>query len=150
MRSIHVSEVIACPPSEVYAVASDPDRLPEWASGLAQSKVKREGDVLVAESPMGRVEVEFVATNDLGVIDHDVTLPSGDVVNNPVRVLAHPDGSEVLFTIRQLEMTDEELEHDATTVREDLQRLKALLEGTVLEGPGHERTRDERTRDEGR
>ena len=87
------------------------------------------GDALVADSPMGEVVVRFVPRNDFGVADHDVTLPSGETVNNPFRVLAHPDGAEVLFTVRQLAMGDEEFERDCRLVAADLDRLAALLEG---------------------
>lgn len=128
MQSRHVSQVIHRPASEVYDFAADPANLARWASGLAQSPIRQEGDQLLVESPMGEVTVRFVPRNGLGVLDHDVTLPTGATVTNPVRVLAHPDGAEVLFTIRQLGMTDEEFERDARTVTEDLARLKSLLE----------------------
>ena len=77
---------------------------------------------------MGTVTVRFVPPNDYGVIDHDVTLPTGSTVTNPVRVLAHPDGSEVVFTLRQLDLTDEEFDRDAATVAADLARLADLVE----------------------
>lgn len=129
IASRHVSTLIHRSPQEVYAFAAEPDNLPRWAAGLAQSEVTREGDdLLLVDSPMGRVTVRFVPRNDLGVLDHDVTLPSGTVVTNPVRVLAHPAGSEVLFTVRQIELTDEELERDVRLVERDLATLKELLE----------------------
>jgi hypothetical protein len=128
MRSRHLSRVIAASPAVVQAVASDPDRLPEWAAGLAKAAVTRDGGDLLVESPMGRVRVRFVPPNDLGVIDHDVVLPTGETVTNPVRVLAHPDGAEIVFTVRQLGMTDEEFERDCGMVEADLQRLAALVE----------------------
>lgn len=124
MRSHHVSRVISASPEAVYEYASNVDNLPRWAAGLAQSEVVREGDVLVVESPMGRVTVRFVERNDLGVLDHDVTLPSGTVVTNPVRVLAHPDGAEVVFTVRQIELTDDEFARDIQLVAADLERLE--------------------------
>ena len=129
MRSHHVSRVVAAPPHEVYDVAADPANLPRWASGLAQAEVEVRGDVLVVQSPMGEVTVRFVPRNDLGVLDHDVTLPDGTVVTNPFRVLAHPDGSEVLFTVRQLGLTEEEFERDCATVAQDLEALGSLVEG---------------------
>ena len=129
MDSRHVSTVIRRPASEVYAYAADPDHLPDWAAGLAEGELTREGDTLLVDSPMGRVSVRFVPPNEYGVLDHDVTLPSGTVVTNPVRVLAHPDGAEVLFTVRQIELTDAELEGDVAKVAADLARLKAILEG---------------------
>ncbi|MGK2876913.1 MAG: SRPBCC family protein [Nocardioides sp.] len=131
MRSRHVSTVIAATPEAVYAFAADPENLPKWAAGLAEADVKRDGDLLFVESPMGQVTVRFVPTNDLGVLDHDVTLPTGAVVTNPLRMLAHPDGAEVIFTLRQLDMSDEDFERDAAMVEADLARLKAILESHV-------------------
>jgi hypothetical protein len=128
MRSRHVSEVIRRSPDEVYAYAGNPDHLPRWASGLAQSEVRRDGDDLVVRSPMGNVRVRFVARNHLGVLDHTVTLPDGAQVLNPVRVVAHPEGAEVLFTVRQLGMSDEQFDADVAAVAADLARLRELLE----------------------
>ena len=128
MQSRHLSTVIHRVAADVYAYAADPDNLPVWAAGLAEGEIVRDGDALWVESPMGRVGVRFVPRNDLGVLDHDVTLPSGTVVTNPVRVLSHPHGAEVLFTVRQVELSDEQLEDDCRRVAEDLARLKAVLE----------------------
>lgn len=127
MISRHVSRVIAASPNAVYEFASDPDNLPRWAAGLARTEVVREGDALVVDSPMGRVTVRFVPRNEYGIVDHDVTLPSGTTVTNPVRVLAHPEGAEIVFTIRQLELTDDEFDRDTRMVEEDLDRLARLL-----------------------
>jgi hypothetical protein len=128
MKSRHVSRVISVSPELVYEFASNPDNLPKWAAGLAKTEVVREGDVLLVDSPMGKVTVRFVPLNEYGVIDHDVTLPSGTTVTNPVRVLAHPEGSEILFTIRQIELTDDEFDRDIEMVEGDLERLKRLME----------------------
>jgi len=58
-----------------------------------------------------------------------VTLPSGDVISNPMRVVPSGDGSEVTFSLRrQPGMTDEDFERDEGLVRADLARLKGLLE----------------------
>lgn len=129
MVSRHISTVIRASRDAVYDFARDPANLPRWAAGLAQAEVERTDDGgLVVDSPMGRVAVAFVPHNAYGVLDHDVTLPTGDVVTNPVRVLAHPDGAEVVFTLRQGTASDEELERDATLVAADLATLKSLLE----------------------
>ncbi|MBB2976471.1 hypothetical protein FHX49_002046 [Microbacterium endophyticum] len=118
-----MSRVISATPHEVYAFASNVDNLPTWAAGLALADVVRDGDALLVDSPMGRVKIRFVEPNALGVLDHDVTLPSGTVVTNAMRVLAHPDGSEVVFTVRQIELTDEEFARDVEMVAADLERL---------------------------
>ncbi|MBF4634798.1 SRPBCC family protein [Agreia pratensis] len=128
MQSRHVSRVISASPQSVYEFAANPDNLPSWASGLAQSDVTREGDTLWVESPMGRVSVRFVEPNEFGILDHDVTLPSGVSVTNPVRVMSHPDGAEIVFTVRQLGMTDDDFDRDARTVGHDLDRLRRLVE----------------------
>ena len=71
----------------------------------------------------------FTPSNDLGVLDHDVTLPTGETQHNPMRVLHHPDGAEVVFTLRRSAgMSDEQLEEDAATIAADLHKLKAVLE----------------------
>jgi hypothetical protein len=112
----------------VYAYAADPRHLPEWASGLGGA-VERVDGRWVVESPMGRVAVAFAPENAFGVLDHDVTLPSGDVVHNPMRVLRDGDGCEVVFTLRRAPGVDDAaFERDATTVTADLATLKRLME----------------------
>lgn len=130
MRSEHVSVVIHRPPAEVSAFAGDPTHLPAWAAGLASGELRQEDGWLLADSPMGEVRVRFVAPNSLGMLDHEVVLPDGEVVHNPLRVVAHPDGAEVVFTVRQQGMTSAELERDVAAVRADLKRLRDLLEVT--------------------
>lgn len=129
IRSRHVSTVIRATPAQVYAFAADPDNLPRWAAGLARSEVHRESDLLRVDSPMGAVTVQFAAANPLGVLDHTVTLPDGTATLNPVRVVAHPDGAEIVFSVRQLDLTDDEFDRDCRTVADDLARLASLLEG---------------------
>jgi uncharacterized protein YndB with AHSA1/START domain len=123
VRSQHVSRVVNASPDAVYAYASKVENLPRWAAGLAQAEVVRDGDRLLVESPMGRVEVRFVEPNHFGVLDHDVTLPSGTVVTNAVRVLSHPEGAEIVFTVRQIELSDDEFARDVAMVEADLERL---------------------------
>ena len=128
MRSVHVSVVVHRPPEEVYAYAAEPDHLVRWAAGLASSDVHREGGTLVADGPMGSVRITFAARNALGVLDHEVRTPDGTTTYNPMRVTPHPEGAEVVFSVRQLALTDEELDRDAALVQADLERLRALLE----------------------
>jgi hypothetical protein len=128
-RSQHISINIDRPVTEVYDVAADPLNLPKWAAGLAGSRVERDGERWFTDSPMGRVTVTFAPRNNFGVLDHDVTLPSGERVYNPLRAISDGDGCEVIFTLRQRpEMTDEEFERDADAVAKDLAALKSLVE----------------------
>jgi hypothetical protein len=61
-----------------------------------------------------------------------VTLPSGEAVYNPLRVIPGGVGEarcEVLFTVRQRAgMTDADLDADAAAVAADLDTLRRLLE----------------------
>lgn len=127
MNSRHISQIIGRDPAEVYAYMVDPLNLPRWAAGLAQGRVTLDGDRLLVDSPMGRVSVAFASRNDLGVLDHTVVLPDGTEVYNPLRVIAHPEGAEVIFTIRQLEASDEDFDRDTAMVRADLETLDNLL-----------------------
>ena len=128
MDSQHIGVVIRRSPEEVYEFAAEPANMQRWAAGLAKSEVVREGSSLVTESPMGRVTVRFVERNAYGVLDHEVLLPSGETVYNPLRVLPHPEGAEIVFTIRQDGLDDEAFSRDAAMVRDDLARLRGILE----------------------
>lgn len=128
MESRHISTRIDRPAEEVYAYASAPAHLPEWAHGLGSSVEEVEGK-WVADSPMGRVEVAFAPRNDFGVLDHDVTLPSGETVRNPVRVIADGAACDVVFTLRwRTGVSEEDFRRDAEAVSADLARLKSVLE----------------------
>lgn len=127
--SLHLTVVIERPWRRVYEYVSDPRNLPHWAAGLAGSEVQREVSQWSMSSPMGRVLVSFVPENDLGVVDHTVTLPTGESVLNPLRVLPlAEDSCEVVFTLRRRSMTEAELAEDADAVRADLSRLRTICE----------------------
>jgi len=113
---------------EVYAFIANPENLPRWASGLSGS-IQRVGSDWIAESPMGKIRIKFADRNSFGVVDHDVTLSSGMVVYNPMRVLKNNEGSEVVFTLfRQPQMSDEQFAQDAAWIKKDLATLKSILE----------------------
>ena len=130
--SRHISVHVARPAGEVYAFAADPRNLPRWAAGLAGATVEEVDEEWVTDSPMGRVTFTFAPTNDFGVLDHDVRLPDGETVHNPLRVLRDEDGSEVVFTLRHRPgMSEDDFEGDAAAIARDLARLKGLVEGTI-------------------
>ncbi len=127
--SRHISVHVARPADEVYAFAADPRNLPRWAAGLAGATVEEVDGRWVTDSPMGRVTFTFAPPNDFGVLDHDVHLPDGETVHNPLRVLRDGDGSEVVFTLRQRPgMSEDDVERDAAAVAADLATLKDLVE----------------------
>ena len=127
-ESLHVAERIGRPAQEVYEYAVDPANVPEWAPGLGSAVEDVQGWWFV-ETPMGRVGLAFVERNQFGVLDHEVTLPSGEVIHNPMRVIPDGDGCEVVFTVRRRPgMSDEEFASDAEAVAADLARLKRIME----------------------
>jgi len=131
-QSRHLSVHIDRPAAAVYAFVADPARLPLWASGLGSEVDQVDGRWFV-QTDGGRLAIDFAPANEFGVLDHDVTLPSGEVVYNPMRVI--PDdaggatGCEVVFTLRRRAgLGDEDFDRDATLVEADLHRLKDLME----------------------
>ncbi len=129
-ESRHISTWINRSATEAYRYAADPAHLPEWAAGLAVGGLTRVGDTWVAQSPMGEITIEFTPANDLGVLDHVVTMPSGEPVFNPLRVVpAGDDRCEVVFTLRRRPgMSAEQYDTDAAAVTADLAALKRVLE----------------------
>ena len=125
----HISIAIDRKPSEVYAFASDPRNLPRWASGLARSKVRKDGDGWTVHTPLGKARLRFAPKNDFGVMDHDVELVPGVTAHNPMRVVPNGDGSEFTFSlIRQPGMSKIQFVAEAKVVEKDLRTLKELLE----------------------
>ncbi len=127
-RSRTVSVPIECPPRAVYEFVVKPENLPLWATAFCRS-VRQSGDEWIVETPDGAMTIEFVRTNDLGVLDHYVSPAPGVQVFNPMRVVPNADGSEVIFTLFQPpEVSDERFAGDAALVERDLRTLKRVLE----------------------
>jgi hypothetical protein len=112
----------------VSSVAGNPENLPSWAAGLSAG-IREEDGRWFTDSPLGVVEVAFTGPLELGILDHDVTLPDGCVVRNPFRVVANDQGSEAVFSLfRRDGMSEADFQSDADAVRDDLDRLAALLD----------------------
>ena len=126
----HVSVSIDRPPDAVYQFAAAPENMPKWAVGLGKSfRPRGDGSWIAEGGPVGSATVRFVERNRLGVLDHDVTVPSGETVHNPIRVLPNGKGSEVVFTLfRRPGVSSAQFAQDAKAVEKDLRTLKRLLE----------------------
>jgi hypothetical protein len=130
-ESKHLSERIDLPADEVYEYASNPANVPQWAPGLASSVENVDGKWSI-ETAAGRAGLAFAPRNEYGVLDHEVTMPSGETVYNPMRVIPDGTGCEVVFTLRRLpDMSDEDFARDAGLVAADLARLKQVLESAA-------------------
>lgn len=129
MATAHVTVAINRPANDVYAYASDPAHLSQWAAGLVGVSLELKDGKWITDSPMGPITIEFAPHNAYGVLDHDVTMPSGETVYNPLRVIADGDRCEVVFTVRQrADMSDEEFANDQAAVGADLETLRDLME----------------------
>lgn len=116
------------PPGEVYRFVSDPRNFPTWVTSFCRS-VRRAGDEWIVETTQAPVKLRFAAKNDLGVLDHYVTVAAGREILVPMRVIPNASGSEVLFTLFRLpEMSDDEYARDLGMVEADLRTLKDVLE----------------------
>ena len=133
MKSRTVSVSIAASPKIVYEYAADPANLPQWAPGFVKS-IANVDDEWVAQTTLGEVSFHFAPLNSFGVLDHGVTLPSGESFMNPMRVVSNGSASELLFTLFQQETaTASEFEKDVQTVLGDLNKLKAVIEAGETE-----------------
>jgi hypothetical protein len=115
-------------PDAVYAFASNPENLPQWAAGLGQG-VTRAGEHWEVRTDRGPLTLRFTPHNAYGVCDHTVVEPDGTEVYVPMRVMPNGTGSEVMLGLfRQAEMDDAVFARDAGLMQSDLLALKALLE----------------------
>jgi hypothetical protein len=130
LEARHVSVSIARPPQAVYEFAVKPENLPRWAVGLGTSfRPQGDGSWIAEGGPVGRARVRFAERNQLGVLDHDVTVRTGETVHNPIRVIPNGEGSEIVFTLfRRPGVTAAEFDRDVRAVEKDLRTLKRLLE----------------------
>jgi len=127
-KSRQVSITIGLPPDKVYDFVSNPQNLPSWAGGLSGSIENINGE-WIAESPMGKVKIKFADKNIFGVLDHDVTLPSGETFYNPMRVVSNGNGSELIFTLYQRPgMSEKDFKNDEEQIKKDLEKLRTLIE----------------------
>jgi hypothetical protein len=125
-----VSETVEAPAHEVYEFARQRQNLRRWASGLAAADIAQEGDHwVVADSPVGRIEIRMAPRNDFGVLDHDVTTPDGTTTHYAFRATPVDEGCALTFVVlRAAGASDEAFEQDAAHVLKDLRALKGLVE----------------------
>lgn len=125
-----VTQCVDCDWRRAYALAADPLRLADWASGLSKSTLAPIGDHWMIETPQGLSRLRFAPDNAFGVLDHWVTPEGMPEIYLPFRVIEAGAGAcEFEFTLfRQPHMDDAAFERDAGWIVRDLQTLKRLLE----------------------
>jgi hypothetical protein len=125
--TVHVS--IHVPPQKVAAFLRDLAQWKSWAPWV-RSVARTGPDDWAVETDDGTMHFRFVEPNALGVLDHQVTLPSGETVTNSMRVIPNGTGSELVMVLFQWpHMSAQELDRDVQAVTDDLARLKAAVEG---------------------
>lgn len=127
-RSAVVHTSIMAPPRNTAAFLGDVSEWKTWAPWVrtASRKSAREWTL---ETDAGRMTVNFVEPNALGVLDHHVTPESGLTVFNAMRIIANGAGSELVMVLFQHPTaTLAEFERDVQAVRDDVVRLKSAAE----------------------
>jgi len=128
---VHVS--ILAPPRQVIGFLVDVHNWMAWAPWI-RSVTRSSERGWTFDTDAGRMSANFVEQNPLGVLDHEVTLPSGVRILNSMRVLANDSGSELVMVVFQSpEASTEEFERDIEAVRNDLARIKTLSEARASE-----------------
>src|SRR6185436_11232713 len=91
MRSETVTTVLDAPRHEVFALMSDIDRLPDWATEFAR-ELRREGEDYKVVNGLGEFYFSIVADEASGVIDMFAGPAKDELAVFPTRAVALPDG----------------------------------------------------------
>jgi hypothetical protein len=122
---VHTS--ILAPAPAVVAFLSDMENWRAWAPWIRS--VARTGADWRLQTEAGPMTVHFVEPNALGVLDHEVTLASGETVMNSMRVVPNGGGSELVMVVFQSPTASaEQFARDVQAVTDDLARLKKAAE----------------------
>lgn len=125
VKNIHVS--INKPAKEVYQYAANPENFPKWVAFI--KSIKKEGNFWMGNSDLGNIKIKWAPENEWGILDHYVTLPNGETVFNPMRIISNNKGSELIFTLFWMPgRSEKEFSEDAQAVAADLNKLKEIME----------------------
>ena len=106
-----------------------PEAFTQWAAGLANSGLRQQGEMWLADGSDGPITIRFTPHNPFGVMDHVVDPGDGHEIYVPLRVVQNGDGAEVMLTLfRQPGISDEHYAADIKLINRDLRSLKALIE----------------------
>src|SRR5688572_27588123 len=91
MKHATVTAVLQAPRGEVFALMSDIERLPEWATEFAR-ELRREGDDYKVVNGLGEFYFAIEADPATGVIDMYAGPSKDAMAVFPTRAVALPDG----------------------------------------------------------
>ena len=128
MRSETVTTVLDAPPTEVFALLSDIERLPEWATEFAR-ELRREGDDYKVVNGLGELYFSIAADERSGVIDMFAGPTKDAMAVFPTRAVALGDGRTAYsFTMFQAPgMPDELFEAQHASLRREFANIERLL-----------------------
>ena len=129
MRSETVTTVLDSPRNEVFALLSDIERLPEWATEFAR-ELRREGDDYKVVNGLGEFYFSIAADEDSGVIDMFAGPSKDAMAVFPTRAVALPDGRTAYsFTMFQAPgMPDELFEAQHESLQREFVNIERLLD----------------------
>jgi hypothetical protein len=129
MRSETVTTVVDAPRHAVFALLSDIERLPEWATEFAR-ELRREGDDYKVVNGLGEFHFSIAADEDSGVIDMFAGPTKDAMALFPTRAVGLPDGRTAYsFTMFQAPgMPDELFEAQHASLRREFANIERLLD----------------------
>ncbi|WP_028778498.1 SRPBCC family protein [Shimazuella kribbensis] len=123
-----LSITIGHPPEKVYEFIMDPINFTKWTTSFTHS-IQKIKDEWIVETTDGQLKLRFIEKNTFGVADHYVTTEAGIEISNHIRVIPNDSGSELTFTLFQIDgMSDAQFSNDYHNVESDLKILKSVLE----------------------
>ena len=128
MRSETVTTVVDAPRHEVFALLSDIERLPEWATEFAR-ELRREGADYKVVNGLGEFYFSIRSDEDSGVIDMFAGPSKDAMALFPTRAVALPDGRTAYsFTMFQAPgMPDELFEAQYASLQREFANIERLL-----------------------
>ena len=127
MRSDTVSVTIKAKPQDVYDFVSDINHWPQF-SEFAPAVTQKESHWIV-HSPQGDVILKTNFNRELLILDHEVTVPSGQKVLIPYRVVPNEKGSELIMTNFQAPGdSDKAYAEQMDWMKKELHTIKAILD----------------------
>jgi hypothetical protein len=133
--TLHRTEVvhtsIAAAPQRVIAWLRDLNNWATWAPWIQSvSQISTREWTLATEA--GMMQVRFVEPSSFGVLDHDVSLESGETAFNSMRVLPNGSGSELVMVLFQRpSMSRDQFQRDVEAVTDDLARMRRAAPSTI-------------------
>ena len=129
MRSETVTTVLDAPRNQVFALLSDIERLPEWATEFAR-ELRRDGDDYKVVNGLGEFYFSIMSDEDSGVIDMFAGPSKDAMAVFPTRAVALPDGRTAYsFTMFQAPgMTDELFDAQHASLQREFVNIERLLD----------------------